>query len=56
MFTPSKIMSKHGLKAPVNRTKQTQPNANGFKLRTADGITRILISNLFGLNSNVRDE
>lgn len=34
--------------SPSKQPKQTQPNANGFKLRTADGVIRELISNLFG--------
>ena len=38
----------HGLKAPVNRNKQTQPIANGLKLRTGWRVTRVLISILFG--------
>ena len=37
--------------SPRKPPKQTQPNANGLKLRTADGVNRILISNLFGFKS-----
>ena len=41
----------HGLKAPVIAPNKPNQTNTGFKLRTADGLTGVLISILFGFKT-----